>query len=128
MMAKDQSHEHSNKMLKSDGGPTGLIDKPESLAQNELSSIEVLRILDEFEQVINCSTASMKHPEEDKHFQEEFIEDVKKLKQEIQDKGNPFLDLGNELFTLDTHDIMPPEVIQSLKECDTIGSSSHFVN
>ena len=66
----------------------------------------------------------MKHPE-DNHFQEEFIEDVKKLKKEIHDKGNPFLESGDKLFTLDTHDIMPPEVIQSLKECDTIGLSAH---
>ena len=38
VMAKDQSHEHSNKMLKSDGGPTGLLDEPESLAMNDQSS------------------------------------------------------------------------------------------
>ena len=29
LMAKDQSHEQSNKMLKSDGGPSGLFDNPE---------------------------------------------------------------------------------------------------
>ena len=74
MMAKDQSHEQSNKLLKSDGGPSGLFDNPESLAaMNELCSIEELRNLEEFKQVTEPSHVSNKHHEVDKHFQQTFI-------------------------------------------------------
>lgn len=49
-------------MLKSDGRPTGLFDKTESLAINEFYSVEVLRIVDEFDQVFMSLNIFRKTP------------------------------------------------------------------
>ena len=70
------------------------------------------------------------HHEEDKHFQQAFLEDVQRFTKEIKDIDNPFAELGDELITLNTHEVMPREVVQHLQNCDTIGSDSYdqYVN
>ena len=50
-MAKDQSHEQTNKDLKGDDGPTGLFSHIASLVVNELKKAEILRITNNFEEV-----------------------------------------------------------------------------
>ncbi len=125
MIAKDQSHEQCNKTLKSDGGPSGLLGVHESQTINELLSIEVLRIVSEFEHVLQSASEDISHGEESKQFQQRFLTDVKHFKDEVQGSGNPFLENGEDLLTLDTHEVMPQEVFQSLRECKSVGSCAH---
>ena len=125
MMAKDQSHEQCNKTLKSDGGPSGLLGDKESQAIIELSSIEVLRIVGEFEHLIHSADVNINHSEESKQFQQQFLTDVNNLRGEVLENGNPFLENEKELHTLDTQEVMPREVVESLKECKSLGLRAH---
>ena len=125
MMAKDQSHEQSNKTLKNEGGPAGLFDNAESLAINLLSKAEVLRIIDEFEQVVHPADKSTAHHEEARHFQLQFKKNVVDLKREISEKGNPFLESSNELIALDSREVMTSEVAKCLQNAKDIGQKEH---
>lgn len=104
LMAKDQSHEHSNKALQqSGGGLADMYDEAESIILYMLAAPETARIIQKFENSIeikdNTSTA---HHEESPKLQVKFLSDVRKLINVIKEKGNPFLDKGENLKCIDT--------------------------
>ena len=66
LMSLDQSQEHSIQFLKEDSGAKGLYGQQESKEVIELSKLEVLRAIDEFEYVCffaSTTNESLEHPE-----------------------------------------------------------------
>lgn len=90
-----------------------------------MSKAEILQIINEFEEVIKRTDTSTSHQEEAHHLQLSFTDDVKKLAIEIREIGNPFLETECELITLDSRNIMDPEVTKSLKQASSIGTDLH---
>ena len=67
-IALDQMHEQLIGSLKSDGVIIGITQNPEALHRFMTAGPELTRIVDEFEQSINC-TADLKHHEQYSKFQ-----------------------------------------------------------
>jgi len=134
MMALDQSHEHSIKFLKEDSGAKGLYGQQEEKEVIELSKPEVLRVISEFESASNPESNtkdSLEHPESSAAEQNKFLKHLKAMC-DLANEGqvvNPFRETGPELITLDTGEVMDPEIAKSLKEAANIGKSkfSEFV-
>ena len=134
MMALDQSHEHSIKFLKEDSGAKGLYGQQEEKEVVELSKPEVLRVISEFESASNPESNtkdSLEHPESSAAEQNKFLKHLKAMC-DLANEGqvvNPFRETGPELITLDTGEVMDPEIAKSLKEAANIGKSkfSEFV-
>ena len=53
MMAKDQSHEHSNDFIKGDGGASGLYDEPISLLTWIIASPQRAKIITNYDELIS---------------------------------------------------------------------------
>ena len=135
LMALDQSQEHSIKFLKEDSGTKGLYGQQEEKEVIELSKPEVLRVMEEFENVsISASNkdVSLEHPESSVAEQKKFLQDLKTLLNLVKEGTvvNPFKETGPELVTLDTGEIMDPEIAKSLKDAPEIGKNkfSEFVH
>lgn len=127
LMAKDQSHEHSNKALQqSGGGLADMYDEADSIALYMLAAPDTARIVQEFENVLGKNkTTNTSHHEEAPKLQKKFLTDVRNLLNVIKEKGNPFLDQGENLKRIDTRDVMEPEVILSLRKMKRLGNSLH---
>lgn len=64
---------------------------------------------------------SEKHHEESSSFQRKFKEDVIKMQTAFEDACNPFLDRSPELINIKTKDIMPDDVVASLRSLEEVG-------
>ena len=64
-MAKDQSHEHSNRKLQAGGGGlSDLYDDADAIALYMLAGSDSVRLIDEFETVQTLRDPSVAHHEE----------------------------------------------------------------
>ena len=126
LMAKDQSHEHSNRKLQAGaGGLSDMYDDTDAITLYMLAGPESVRLIDEFETVQNKHDSSVAHHEESPALQKRFMTDVTKLMNVLRDRGNPFLETGQELVTIDTHEVMEQPVTISLSQIEEVGQSLH---
>ena len=82
LMSLDQSQEHSIKLLKDTAGAKGLYGQQDEKEVIELSKPEVLRVIEELENVSLQSSnksANTLHPESSSAKQKKLIEDLKAL-------------------------------------------------
>jgi hypothetical protein len=129
LMAMDQSHEHTIKHLKEDGGTWGLFGQEEQKTVIELSRPEVLRIAEEFEnasQNVNKTAVhhtTPEHPESTAASQRKFLMHLQVLLGLVERNLiiNPFADHEKNLITLDTGEIMQPEIASSLRSLHSLG-------
>ena len=125
LMAKDQSHEHSNKELQQfGGGLSDLYDHADSIALYMLAAPDTSRMVKEFEHVMSKESFRTSHHEESPKLQTKFLSDVRRLMEVLRPK-NPFLDEGENLKRIDTRDVMEPEVISSYRNLDPLGEALH---
>ena len=125
LMAKDQSHEHSNKELQQNGGGlSDLYDHADSIALYMLAAPDTARMIKEFEHVLCKESPRTTHHEESPKLQIKFLSDVRRF-MDVLRPNNPFLDEGENLKRLDTRDVMEPEVISSYRNLDPLGEALH---
>ncbi len=115
-IANDQAHEQENAKIKGDGGAVGLLADDKALRRWMVAGPELARMVSEFE----ASSGAQNHQLPDKHHdqnpasQREFQDDVRKLISMFESLGNPFLEDSGALYSLDSKDVMSPDVIISL--------------
>lgn len=121
--------------MKEDSGAKGLYGQQEEKEMIELSKPEVLRIIDEFEDACFSTSRSkdnLEHPESSVADQKRFLKDLKSLCDLVKEGRvvNPFKEIGSDLITLDTGEIMDPEIINCLREAPKTGQTKfrEFVN
>ena len=68
---------------------------------------------------------STKHHEQVPSVQNAFLKNVKSLVSSVEDLGNPFKEDSGDLLALDTKDIMPAEVVESVQKIKKIGQSQY---
>ncbi len=104
-IAIDQGHEQLNKELKESGGIIGLTQDPASLMNWSVCGPEVSKRLEDFrmasEAEKNDDDYDFCHHDEKLKRQADFLSDVKSLTDVIRQHGNPFLELGSELISLE---------------------------
>ena len=66
-----------------------------------------------------------KHHKQTTKLQEEFREDVASLSEVIERMGNPYLDVGNDLVTLDTQLVMDKTAIETLRNYEEAGKQHY---
>ncbi|MES9882214.1 MAG: hypothetical protein ABW185_15180 [Sedimenticola sp.] len=126
LIAKDQSHEQTNKVIKGHGGATGLFDDPSSLMNLMLSGPEMSRAIEQFEiSAFPTHVSSKSHHEEAHTYQVSFAKDVQSLIQVMKSKGNPFSETSPNLIALDTQEVMDDLVVHCLKQAHTLGTATH---
>jgi len=85
----------------------------------ELSKAEVLRLIDEFEQAClfpaDRTTTSCEHPDSSANEQMKFLRHLNELVNVVKEGRaiNPFRETGPDLVTLDTGEVMDPEIANS---------------
>ena len=126
LMALDQSQEHSIKFLKEDGGTRGLYGHQEEKEVIELSKPEILRVIEEFETAtINGLKAdiSFEHQESSIAEQRKFLLDLRTLLNLVEEEivVNPYKETGSDLVTLDTGEVMDPEISKSIDKALKLG-------
>jgi len=90
----------------------------------------VLRVISEFESALYTESNtkdSLEHPESSAAEQNKFLKHLKAMC-DLASEGkvvNPFTETGPELITLDTGEVMDPEIALSLKEAANIGKSAN---
>jgi len=130
LMALDQSQEHSIKFLKEDSGAKGKYGQQEEKDVIELSKSEVLRLTEEFESACLLAPArkvSIEHPEASETEQNKFLGHLRGMLEVVEDGRaiNPFKEMGSDLVTLDSGEIMDPEIIKSLNEASGKGKEMY---
>ena len=68
---------------------------------------------------------STKHHEQVPSVQNSFLKNVKSLVSSVEDLGNQFKEDSGDLLALDTKDIMPAEVVESVQNIKKIGQSQY---
>ena len=76
LMAKDQAHEQSNKILQTKGGAAGLYENHEALMLFMLARPDCVRMVDEFEAIHDPPPSSTGHHEEGRSLQATFRKDI----------------------------------------------------
>ena len=85
----------------------------------------MLRVISEIESVFSPESNtkdSLEHPESSAAEQNKFLKHLKAMC-DLANEGkvvNPFRETGSELITLDTGEVMDPEIAQSLKEAASL--------
>lgn len=80
----------------------------------------------EFEQTfIEPCTHDTQYHEQTPAVQNVFAKDVQAFVDTVEVMGNPFLEDSKELLVLDTKDIMPETVVESVKTAHMIGQSQY---
>ena len=87
---------------------------------------EIARMIKECEEQLIPEKKSAKHHEQVLSTQNAFLKDITSLVNSIDQLGNPFKEDSGVLLSLDTKDIMPSEVVQSVKSAKKIGQNQGF--
>ena len=111
-MSIDQAHEQMNALIKGDGGVIGITESEAALTRWITASPEILRILGEFEG--HVESVCDEHHEQKSGYQKRFQQHVLSVMQVFDNVGNPFCDTSNELITLDTNNVAPSNVCESV--------------
>ena len=112
----DQAHEQQNAIIKGRGGVIGLTENPAALNRWMMSGPEISRIVEEFDQnLMKSKQEEGLHHSENLSEQKRFQRKVKSLISAIDDNGNPFEEIHNDLIQLDTRDCATPEAIMILQ-------------
>ena len=106
-------HEQLIGSLKGDGGIIGSTENPEALRRIMIAGPELTCIIDSFKQSINCTT-DLKHHEQYPKFQSKFKEDVESLVNAFSDIEIPFREDSMDLISLETSQIMPTDIVESV--------------
>ena len=125
-IALDQAHEQENASIKGEGGAVGLTENPSALRRWMIGGPEIARMVTEYEgQSAPEKKLSTKHHEQVPSVQNAFLKNVKSLVSSVEDLGNPFKEDSGDLLALDTKDIMPAEVVESVQNIKKIGQSQY---
>ncbi|VDI61859.1 Hypothetical predicted protein [Mytilus galloprovincialis] len=126
-IAIDHAHEQNNAVIKSDGGAVGLTENPVALRRWMIAGPEMARLTKEFE-----STVSDFEVEEDEHHhenktsvQKSFLKDIWSMVEVMNELGNPFMEDSQDLLVLDTKDIAPTSVVDTIRKIEKIALSQH---
>ena len=83
-----------------------------------MSGPEVARLVNKSDQ---GKKQDCRHHEQRKGVQKAFKKQVKSLSTAITDMGNPFQESTNDIFVLDTQDLMLPSVVDRIKTSESAG-------
>ena len=126
MIALDQNHEQENEIIKGDGGAVGLTESPTALRRWMISGPEIARLIREFESTFEVrSSSSTLHHEQVPFVQKNFAKDVKAMVTVLDEYGNPFLESSKDLIVLDSKEIMPDCVVQSVYKAKELGETQY---
>lgn len=125
----DHCHEQNNEILKDDSGIIGLTnnpDNPEVLLKFMLSTSEEMRVINEIEQSMATvksrnNETNTKHWEHTDAFQKRFAKQVTDVSKVVDQKGNFFTEESEDLFRINTGDVMPQESKDCLKSLHIMG-------
>lgn len=115
-IALDQAHEQCNALVKGDGGAVGLTNNPNGLRRWTIGGPEISRMLKQFEDQLpaRCKPTAG-HLEEIESLQKTFKAELKALVTSFEELGNPFKEDTSDLIALDIKNVMPTEVIETVK-------------
>ena len=118
-IALGHAHEQENASIKGEGGAVGLTENPSALQRWMIGRPEIARMVTEYEgQSASENKLSTKHHEQVPLVQNAFVSSVEHL-------GNPFKEDSGDLLALDTKDIIPAEVVESVQNIKKIGQSQY---
>ena len=121
----DQVHEQNNALVKDDGGAVGLMENPHAFRTWMLAGPELARLLKEFEADIVEESENDLHHEEGCTFQENFKKQTAALISSIKSLGNPFLEAGSQLLNIDSRDVLPDEVVKTVRTIESIAKQQY---
>ena len=125
LMAKDQAHEQSNKILQTKGGAPGLYENHEALMLFMLAWPDCARMVEEFEAINDPPPSSTGHHDERRSLRVTFRKDISSFVKVVGQVGNPFVATSLELVALDTQNVMEESVVASLSEIREVGQTFH---
>ena len=104
-MAYDQGHEQNNAVIKGDSGAIGLTEDEDALRRWMVAIPEGLELLDQYK-ADAIKVTGTNHHEQTKKAQGDFLKNILALTATFKELGNPFQDESEELYSLDTKDIV----------------------
>ena len=125
LMAKDQAHEQSNKILQTKGGAAGRYENHEALMLFMLAGPDCARMVGEFEAIHDPPPYSTGHHEEGRSLQATFRKNISSFVNVVGQLGNPFVATSLELVALDTQNVMEESVVAPHSEIREVGQALH---
>src|SRR6218665_3155845 len=99
----DQAHEQLNALIKGDGRAIDQTENDATFGRWIIVGHEVIRLLEDFEDISTSGFKNQKHHESTAAFQKKYKKDVESLVEVFEEVGNPFLDTkSDESISLDT--------------------------
>lgn len=120
-MSFDQAHEQLNAAIKGDGGAIGLTENEQTLARFMITSPEIARLIDEFENDSYSGVTDSKHHEQTASAQRTFISQLNDFVVTVKNMGNPFEDDSGQLSTLHSKEVVVLEVASKVANILEIG-------
>ena len=124
LMAKDQAHEQSNKIIQTKGGAAGLYENHEALMLFMLAGSDCARMVQEFEAIHDPPPSSTGHHEKGRILQATSRKDIASFAKVVGQLGNPFVATSIEQVALDNQHVMEETIVASLSEIREVGK--HF--
>lgn len=110
-------------MVKGDGGAIGITENEAALTRWMVAGPETARLLMEYDEKHSMKKDTDRHHEQIPSVQKAFISQVKNVTDVMEELGNPFADIGTDLYTLDTNQIMHDSVVNTIRTAGNIGRS-----
>ena len=101
------------------------MENPHGFRTWMLAGPELARLLKEFEADIIEESENDLHHEEGRTFQENFKNRTATLMSSIKSLGNPFNETGSQLLVLDSRDVLPDEVVKTVRSIESIGKQQY---
>ena len=122
-IALDQSHEQMNKEIKGDGGSIGLFENRDSLNKWMVAGPQLAQVVKDFENNFLEEGVEVNHHEQGSKRQKEFLKHVSSLVDTYTTMGNPFIDTGPDLYTIDSKVVATEVVKNSVKNAKAAGEN-----
>ncbi|ELU07992.1 hypothetical protein CAPTEDRAFT_216620 [Capitella teleta] len=126
-IALDHCHEQNNAVIKGSGGAVGLTENPSALKRWIVAGPEITRLITEFEdgeRGDQDAQAAQPHHEQRPAVQKKFATEVKALTSVLMEIGNPFNEDTEDLFVLDTKEIVV--LSETVKNIGTLGKQQYL--
>ncbi len=123
LIPHDQNHEQLNALVKGDGGAIGITENDKALKRWMVAGPEIAHIINDYDA---RQSTDYRHHEQIPSIQKAFAENVMKLIEVIETRGNPFKERSCDLFSLHSQMIVSDELKRNVESIGNIGKEQYM--
>ena len=108
------------------GGAVGLTANASAHLRWMVAGPKISTVIKSFEDLLDNDTNCFQHHEQTRAAQQSFTKQVKAFVTVTKEMGNPFADLCDDLYVIDTKDVVDTNVVETLYQLENLKRQSYY--